>query len=217
MSTPQEDNTGGTDDDYTHLQKIRESEDLSKKRAAEVLGVGYSTYRGWEKGRNTPEAGMETVVESLRRGKKLASIERQSEALGDPFYDLSSFEKGAQILREEPSGYMPESQSLSRPNRDVFWVPVLGDAMEDQYPKGVIVPIAKLEKSAEDISADDVYLISLGGMAQIKRLQLLPEKRIRVISSNSAYPNQVVDLSKGISETDRSDDLGLQILGRVLA
>jgi phage repressor protein C with HTH and peptisase S24 domain len=217
MSTPSDDKTDNSDVNSDRLQRAREAEGLTKKKAAEILGVGYSTYRGWEKGRNAPEAGIEMVVQSLRKGDKLASRKRQPGGTGDPIYDLSSPGQGAEVLRGEPSGYMPESHSLSGSGRDVFWIPVSGDAMDGQYPKGALVPVAKLKEPATDISADDVYLVSWEGAVQIKRLQRLSGNRMRVISSSSAYPDQVIDLSEEEStEVDRLENTSLQVLGRVL-
>jgi len=218
MSTTNDDETDNRNADSERLQKAREAEGLTKKKAAEILGVGYSTYRGWEKGRNAPGVGIKKVVQALRKRESLASSKRQTSGRGDPIYDLPSPDEGAEAFMGEPSGHMPESQSLSTSGRDVFWVPVVGDAMDGQYPKGALIPVDRIEKPLKDISADDVYLVSFEEAVQIKRLQRLSGNRVRVISDNSAYPDHVIHLGEEESaETDSTQGRTLQVLGRVLA
>ena len=79
--------------------------------------------------------------------------------------------------------------------------------MGERYKKHSLVPVAKFDRPASDISADDVYVIRLEGAIQIKRLQRLSGQRIRVISDNDAYPNEVLQLDEGID---------FKIIGQVL-
>lgn len=192
----------------SRLTEAREELGLNKKKAADQLGVGYSTYRGWEQGRAEPEVGFDAVIRHLKAGDTLSSRQRQGNAKGDPIYDTpASAGDGITEFTEQPVGHMPPSQSLSSAGREVYWMPVQGDSMGQKYQKHTLVPVAKFDQPATDISADDVYVIRLEGAIQIKRLQRLSGQRVRVISDNESYPNEVVQLDEGVD---------FQILGRVL-
>jgi phage repressor protein C with HTH and peptisase S24 domain len=127
---------------------------------------------------------------------------------GDPIYDTpAQAGDGSMDFTEEPVGYMPPSQSLSSTGRDVYWMPVIGDSMGERYKKHTLVPVAKFHDPVDDFAADDVYVIKLDGAVKIKRLQRLSGRRIRIISDNDAYPNEIIELDDGTE---------FEIIGRVL-
>lgn len=129
-------------------------------------------------------------------------------ATGDAIYDApASAGDGSLEVREDPIGYMPASQSLSSAGREVYWIPVRGDSMGDRYRMHSLVPVARFDEKVEDIQEDSVYHIRLEGAIQIKRLQRLPGQRIRIISDNDAYPNEILQLDEGID---------FEVLGQVL-
>ena len=80
--------------------------------------------------------------------------------------------------------------------------------MNRRYRKQSLVPVLKFQSETTDIQEDDVYLVRLENAVQLKRLQRLPNQRIRVISDNEAYPNTVLQIDQ---------DVDFEVLGRVLA
>jgi len=127
---------------------------------------------------------------------------------GDPIYNTeASAGAGSFKIEEEPSGRVPVSQSLSRPGQEVFWMPVRGDSMGDEYQKNTLIPVAKFDPTWTDIAEDDVYLFRLERAVQIKRLQRIEGDRILIISDNDAYENRTLALDDGVD---------FEILGRVL-
>jgi len=127
---------------------------------------------------------------------------------GDPIYNTpAQAGDGAMDFYEDPIGHMPPSQSLSSTGRDVYWMPVIGDSMGERYKKHTLVPVAKFHDPVDDFAADDVYVIKLDGAVKIKRLQRLSGRRIRIISDNDAYPNEIIELDDGTE---------FEIIGRVL-
>lgn len=79
--------------------------------------------------------------------------------------------------------------------------------MNRRYRKQSLVPVLELQSETTDIQEDDVYLVRLGNAVQLKRLQRLPNQRIRVISDNEAYPNTVLQIDQ---------EVDFEVLGRVL-
>lgn len=192
----------------SRLTAAREELGLNKKQAADRLGVGYSTYRGWEQGRAEPEVGVDSVIQHLKSGKKLSSRQRHNDGNRDPIYPtVASQGDGSFEIAEESIGYIEGEDALSRPGREVFWMPVRGDSMADTLPKGGLVPVQKFEPSWTELREDDVYLFRLEGAIQIKRLQRRPDGRIRVVSDNKHYDDFDVTLDEGMD---------FEILGRVL-
>lgn len=156
-------------------------------------------------------AGDELNIVDEREGKydlsgRVATTLQQGD--GDPIYDNEA-EAGDGLMEfeEEPIGHMPPSQSLSSVGRDVFWMPVVGDSMGEKYKKLSLVPVAKFTDPVEDFAADDVYVIRWDGAVKIKRLQRLSGQRVRIISDNDAYPNEMIELDDGTE---------FEIIGRVL-
>lgn len=192
----------------SRLQSAREEMGLNKKQAAEQLGVGYSTYRGWERGRAEPEVGIDSVIRHLKTGDTIASGQRHHDDRRDPIYPaVASAGGGSFEMADEPAGYIEGEEALSRPGREVFWVPIRGDSMEGTLPKGGLVPVQRFDPTWTELREDDVYLFRLEGAIQIKRLQRRPGARIRVVSDNDNYDDFNIALDNGVD---------FEILGRVL-
>lgn len=185
------------------LKRVR-SEELGIKQAeaADRIGVSESTYRNWESGRNTPSMDLDEVLEKMR--SEVTSSDRQR----DPIYPaVASAGDGSYDISEDPIGYIEGENALSRPGRDVFWMPVRGDSMDDTLPKGGLVPVQRFDPTWTELREDDVYLFRLEGAIQIKRLQRRPGARIRVVSDNDNYDDFNIALDDGVD---------FEILGRVL-
>jgi phage repressor protein C with HTH and peptisase S24 domain len=186
------------------LKEVRREElGISQSEAARRIGVSESAYRNWESGRNEPSLPLQEVLQEMREG--LPSTDRQR----DPIYPtVASQGDGSFEIAEKAIGYIEGEDAMSRPGRDVFWMPVRGDSMKDTLSKGGLVPVQKLEPTwKQELREDDVYLFRLEGAIQIKRLQRRPDGRIRVVSDNEHYEDFDVTLDDG---TD------FEILGRVL-
>jgi len=196
-----------------YAQELREARknvaDLTQSEAesylkSQGLSVSARSLSKWENGEGPPQQ-----VD----GQKVISLLRQYEngrggvvKSGDPIYDTeASAGDGSFAISEEPEGWMPASQSLSSPGRDVYWVRVVGDSMKGTLQKNSLIPILKLDDPK--LKQDDIYLFRLEDAVQVKRLQRVEGDRILIISDNDAYQNRTLALNEGID---------FEILGRVL-
>jgi phage repressor protein C with HTH and peptisase S24 domain len=90
---------------------------------------------------------------------------------------------------------------------DLFVVLVEGDSMEPEFRSGdrlVVRPVPERERYS--IRVDGIYLFRLEDTVQIKRLQRLPGKKIRVLSTSDKYESYDVDLA---------EDPDVEVIGRV--
>lgn len=191
------------------LTDARVNAGLTQEEAAELLGVSQSTYRNWEKGRSKPQSlEKKEILSMIDQAAGSAQEGVNSDDPRDPIYaTVASQGPGSFEIAETPIGYVEGENALSRPGRDVFWMPVRGDSMKDTLPKGGLVPVQRFDPAWTELREDDVYLFRLEGAIQIKRLQRRPNSRIRVVSDNDAYEDFDVTLDDGID---------FEILGRVL-
>lgn len=187
---------------------IRENGPSTPKEVAKGTGANYNTVRSTMNRMKDDELALEDEREG--RYDLMERVESQVQQSGtrDPIYPtVASQGDGSFEIAEQEIGYIEGEDALSRPGRDVFWMPVRGDSMADTLPKGGLVPVQKFDPTWTDLREDDVYLFRLEGAIQIKRLQRRPGDRIRVVSDNEHYDDFDVTLDDG---TD------FEILGRVL-
>jgi phage repressor protein C with HTH and peptisase S24 domain len=91
----------------------------------------------------------------------------------------------------------------------LFVVPVSGDSMDPEFRSGdklIVEPIESDE--GPEVPTDGIYVFRLEDSLQVKRLQRLPNRRLRVLSSNEKYPAFEINL-------DAAPDL--EVIGRVWA
>jgi len=170
------------------------------------LRVSARSLSKWENGKGPPEQVDGDEVISVLESYDQGSLENASGR--DPIYPaVASAGDGSFDMGEDPIGYIEGENALSRPGRDIFWMPVRGDSMGDTLPKGGLVPVQKFDPTWTELREDDVYLFRLEGAIQIKRLQRRPGARIRVVSDNSRYDDFSIALDDGVD---------FEILGRVL-
>jgi phage repressor protein C with HTH and peptisase S24 domain len=182
------------------------------KQVAEGTGENYNTVRstmnrmkGNELDLLNAEKGVYDLSERIQPSDTSA---RNRDAPRDPIYPaVASAGDGSYDISEDPIGYIQGENALSRPGRDVFWMPVRGDSMDDTLPKGGLVPVQRFDPTWTELREDDVYLFRLEGAIQIKRLQRRPGARIRVVSDNDNYDDFNIALDDGVD---------FEILGRVL-
>ena len=129
--------------------------------------------------------------------------------------DLVTFdvqqEEGQHVVAREVGGTYVidpvEIDEILSASLDLFVVCVEGDSMEPEFRSGdrlVVRPVSENERCT--IRVDGVYLFRLEDTVQIKRLQRLPENKIRVLSSSQKYESYDVDLD---------DDSDVEVLGRI--
>jgi len=202
------------------LRDARDEADLTQMQAVQLLdenGISISkhTLSNWENGKHEPQkAPPEQVLKIIISAREnttspsSSSTDMTSKSQTDPIYSVEvTSEEGDHEISEHPIGHVEGDGALSRRGRQVFWILVRGDAMERTYRKRSLVPIQEFSSGESDIQEDDVYLVRLEGAVQLKRLQRLPNQRIRVISDNEAYPNTVLQVDQ---------DVDFEVLGRVL-
>lgn len=78
-----------------------------------------------------------------------------------------------------------------------FVVQIKGDAMAPEFVEGDHVVVEE-HNSAARVPIDGVYVFRLEDTIQVKRLQRVPNNRLRVLSSNDRYPPYEIDLSSGV-------------------
>ncbi len=182
------------------LRKARKKASLTQQEAASLLDVSKRTLGNWEDDKHKPrDRSLEAVLSEIRS---------RSENNRDPIYRLATHsEEEKYQISKRPIGHVQGEEALSRPGREVFWIFIGGDSMGRSYRKQSLVPVLKFQSETTDIKEDDVYLVRLENAVQLKRLQRLPNQRIRVISDNAAYPNTVLQIDQ---------DVDFEVLGRVL-
>ena len=94
---------------------------------------------------------------------------------------------------------------LRRNPANLFLITVDGDSM---YPTMVSGEVVLVDKSETRVSTDAIYLLQMGGGIIVKRLQWLPDGRLRILSDNPAFSHHEV----GQEELSN----GIQVLGRVV-
>jgi phage repressor protein C with HTH and peptisase S24 domain len=88
---------------------------------------------------------------------------------------------------------------------NLFLVRVSGDSMEPTLRAGDVILI---DRSASRPDREGIYLMRMGEMLLVKRLQALPGGRIRVTSDNAAFEPWMLEADKQSEE--------VQIYGRVV-
>ena len=187
---------------------IKKHGPLTPSEVAEGVDVKYNTVKstmsrmnGDELAHSDPKAGRYDLKERVES-------EAQPQENHDRIYaTVASQGDGSFEIGEEPVGYITGDDALSRPGREVFWMPVRGDSMEGTLPKKGLVPVWEFAEKLRELPDDDIYLFRLEGTIQIKRLQRRPGGRIRVVSDNNAYEDFEIAIDEG---TD------FAIIGRVL-
>jgi len=194
------------------LEYIKQKGPSTPKEVATGTGENYNSVRSTMNRMKGEELTLMDATEGryrLRDEDAAADTpERNSDTTRDPIYPtVASAGDGSFEIKGDPIGYIEGEDALSRPGREVFWMPVRGDSMADTLPKGGLVPVRRFDPTWTELREDDVYLFRLEGAIQIKRLQRRPGARIRVVSDNDSYDDFDIPLDDG---TD------FEILGRVL-
>lgn len=123
----------------------------------------------------------------------------------------ASLGTGIEVYNENQTGYYRISAKVMKDlgadakQSDVIFAE--GDSMEPTIQGGSALIV---DKSRVDIKDGKIYCIYFNGAVMAKRLQLLPPKKLRVISDNfNKYPAWDVDLTKPA-------DFDFKIIGEVM-
>ncbi|MBO6553220.1 MAG: helix-turn-helix domain-containing protein [Roseitalea sp.] len=193
--------------------------EMTVREFAEKTGVPYGTLASMMKG-HVP--GSDKVVQIA----KAMSVSTDYLLLGDekssnsselayvPVYDVrASAGVGEMVLDEDfLGGRMPfnvawlRSLGISHVN-NVAMVEAQGDSMEKGHKDGIRDgDMLLVDTAVNDVNDGGIYVLDLNGKLLVKRIQLLVDGGINIISDNPAYPDQKVD---------RDETQFVRVLGRV--
>lgn len=101
---------------------------------------------------------------------------------------------GSVVLSEEfKESYAFRKEWISRiatNKRNLFLIAIEGDSMEPTILDGDIVMI---DKGRNEIRTGKIYAIGVSDTIMIKRLELLPNSQVKIISDNQTYSPYIID------------------------
>lgn len=130
-----------------------------------------------------------------------------------PLYDVrAAAGHGAVVEDEKIIDYLAFKrewlqQELHAGAQDLYLIEVDGESMEPTLRPGDVILVDR--RSAQQVPRDGIYVLRMDGTLLVKRLQRLPERRLRLSSDNPAYQPFEIELGNG-----HADDLA--IIGRVV-
>ena len=201
----------------TKLKKIRESQGLSQKEFAAIIGVPANTYNQWENGKRQPDnemmiriadyygisldelLGREKVqpanTDTLHHGVRIPVFGYV--AAGIPIEAIDYFDSS------NPDDWEEIDEHTAR-GGEYFALRLKGDSMEPKMSSGDVVIVRK----QPDAESGDIAIVCINGdEATCKKIKKTPEG-IMLISLNPAY-EPMFYTKKQVAE------LPLTILGRV--
>lgn len=202
---------------------------------AEEMGVNKNTIGSYERGQSRPdsdfllrlvEMGINPNWLITGRGEMLISdiadpghselMNQVDEEHGRydalPLYEIrASAGHGAEISSEKVVDSLAFKRdwirnTLNAKPEDLALIYVKGESMEPTLKAGDVIMIDK--RGAETVLNDGIYVLRLDGSLMVKRLQRLPDRKVRVGSDNPAYQSFEIELDKPPSD--------LAIIGRVV-
>lgn len=118
-----------------------------------------------------------------------------------PFYDIRASAGSGALVASEPQSqpiafnelWLRQTWHLS--SRDLYMIGSEGDSMEPTIRAGEMLICSRAEHHITP--GDGVYIIRLDGAVLVKRLQVLPGSRMRIVSDNPNYPVYEIALHEG--------------------
>lgn len=107
-------------------------------------------------------------------------------------------------MRPFPHGYI--RRELGIWHNEIALVTVIGNSMEPELHSR---DVALLDRRDREVQSDGMHAIRLDSALLVKKLQRLPNRRLRVISSNAAY--EPFEIQGSDDDVDRD----FEVLGRV--
>ena len=89
---------------------------------------------------------------------------------------------------------------------EVYIMPVDGESMEPTIRSGELILIKKINQAKKP--GDGIYVVRLEGTVLVKRIQFMPQNKVKVSSDNQFYDPYELQLNDGVD---------FAILGRVLS
>jgi len=210
------------------IRAITDEMQLSQSAMAARLGMPLGSYKKYASGISAPGAeaigafvalGINATWLLTGRGERWAPQGGDGRRLGAitipaGFVLIPRFDPhGADGSPDSPqdasvgAGFWRDwlEREAGAPAEQLVVVYVDGDSMEPTLRHGDLVLV---DRSAQELRQDGIYVLMLDGHMTIKRLQRVAGRRVRVTSSNPAYEPFEVD--------DAWDDADHWIVGRVV-
>ena len=186
---------------------------------AKYLGITTPTMSGYRKRQSLPLDQCVKIAEQtsvsldwliLGKGERKAaavSLPDNEDIVLVPLYDIyASAGGGISVFGEAVERYIPFERVWLRQNSlqpdEISCIKISGDSMEPTLADGDIILV-----NTAAISGDGVFVIRMGDVLRVKRIQFLADARLRVSSDNPRYAAEEIDLKK-------ADEYGFAVIGR---
>ena len=206
------------------IRHARERKKLTRQDVAKEMGVHKNTIGNWEKGDSPPKLHQVeqlcalldiTLIQLTKVSPAFASALEQlriDKNGNGPYSTVSPSTTPGTHQRfvndvytmEVSAGsgsFLEEKHRLGRIRsriEGVFRVEVVGDSMHPTLRDGMVLRAHPFTGKLLDIVTDGVYIFRQEHAFHIKRLQILPGSRVRVISDNPLYPPYDILLDDGV-------------------
>lgn len=199
------------------IRELRENLKLTQGEFAAAIGVTQKTITFWENDKNEPnEENILTICNKYNIDKDFfitQDVITIDNCLNLPILGgvSASMGTGIEVYDESKTGVYKISAKVLKDiganpqTSDIIFAE--GDSMEPTIQGGSALIV---DKSKIDVKDGKIYCIQFNGALMAKRLQLLPPKKLRIISDNfNKYPAWDVDFSKDI-------DFDFKVIGEVM-
>lgn len=183
-----------------HLRHVRKLRSWTQERFAGELGVSRATLNGWERARTDPSpTGWAKIWETLDRIGEPFGIKPHS-FLNIPLLVPPDMER--HTVFGVSRDWIQQRFGINDPKLIAIQMP--DGSMESAIKAGEVCMADESDQSRM-ANRDGIYLVSLGGLPLVRRIQVLPSGSLWVSGDNPLC--QPYELQPAA---------GLQILGRVL-
>lgn len=202
------------------FKMIRQNLGLSQPEMSDKVGLSRNAWQTYELGKSTPGT---TVYQALIRmgfsanwimngvgGMKLDNAESDLSGYSFlPLYATVGDMGPGRCCSDEVIDWLAFSNEWLRIElratvMDLAVIVVSGDSMLPTICPGEMLIV---DHSKRFLHGDGIYVLNINGNCMVKRVQIMVDQTIRIVSDNPAYPPQVV----------RNGDIeGINITGRVI-
>ena len=181
-----------TKDFSDKVKNLREKYGFTMRELAELLGFSESTISQWESGKIPPKKSSVILVDLLYE-----KLRREHESIDLPVTSEISAGKGM-IPDDRIEAYLSIPLKLleGRKNlKTLCVVRVRGNSMEPTFRHGDFVIV---DYSKDYIDIDGIYVITIDNEVMIKRVAVIGNNKLRIISDNPQYGAFEVDKNEVI-------------------
>lgn len=180
----------------------------TQQEAADLIGISLRSFNNYERGASEmprhkwiameasfaayANRGETAIADNATRAYSPAvkSRSRAATRIKTPVFDMATpVGKGGLLDEARIIGEIDGSGGT-------IWIAPLGDSMEPTITVHAARQAVRFNGDAEDIHVDGIYVFRLEQGYHIKRLQLRPGRRLRVISDNPRYEPYELDLAE---------------------